>query len=274
MASSSFSTQLLEKPADWAREEGHSDTPSHSGKTDVRFPPKDLTQHQSLPLWEELLPVAQTSTPGYYSRPEVPCPVPSVRQPAQGPLRNSVNIRWAKRHLPQVVGCESAKVGCPSGHEREGRAGPAEGSIPGDLGCRVSSFPTLPCVWTAHSSPAGPLGLVASLLPHPCPALLSTSCLLSDPGVFLHPCRLSVHSPEVLLLPPSLWPSGLLPPFCTPGTSSHPVRFPLTGRELLRGEGAAWWVGTGPGPCRSWLTDQVVRNGEHLPRAGVGQSVP
>ena len=104
MASSSFSTQLLEKPADWAREGGHAETPNHSRKTDVRFPPKDLTQHQSLPPWEELLPAAQTSTPVYYSRPEALCPVPGVRQPAEGPLRNSMNIRWAKGHLPQVVG--------------------------------------------------------------------------------------------------------------------------------------------------------------------------
>lgn len=66
----------------------------------MRFPPKDLTQHQLLPPWEGCCPVAQTSTPGYYSRPEVPCPVPGVRQPAQGPLKNSVNIRWAEGHLP------------------------------------------------------------------------------------------------------------------------------------------------------------------------------
>ena len=89
----------------------------------MRFPPKDLTQHQSLPPWEELLPAAQTSTHGYYGHSEAPCPVPGVRQPTRGPLRNSMNIRWAKGHLPQVVGCESAKVEYPSGHEREGRAG-------------------------------------------------------------------------------------------------------------------------------------------------------
>lgn len=78
-----------------------------------------------------------------------------------------------------------------------------------------------------------------------------------------------VHSPEALLLPPSLWPSGLLPRaahrhILTPSTLS------LIGRELLREEGAAWQLVTGPGPHRSWLTEQVVRNGGRLPRAGVG----
>ena len=187
----------------------------------MRFPPKDLTQHQSLPPWEELLPAAQTSTPGYYGHSEAPCPGPGVRQPTRGPLRNSMNIRWAKGQLWVV---RVQKWNIHLGMREKAELGPAEGSIPGDLGCHVSSFPTLPRAWTAHSSPAGQLGLIASLLPHPCPALLSTSCL----RVFLHPCRLlgplsgSTSPPSQPLAQWSLAPVLHTEHILTPSThSSH-----------------------------------------------------
>lgn len=141
--------------------------------------------------------------------------------------------------------------------------GPAEGASLVTWGAVSAPSPPLPCVWTAHSSPAGPLGLVASLLPHPCPALLSTSCLLSDPGVFLSSSLLPLSplSGSTLLQPLAQW--SLAPALHT-GHILVTQYVPLTGRELLRGRGCLVG-GDSPGPCRSWLTDQVVRNGGHLP---------
>ena len=163
------------------------------------------------------------------------------------------------------------------GMKEKAELGPAEGSVPGDPGCHVSS--------TWHSAPSSPFRehgqhtpvqqvCLALQLPS-FPTLARLSCPLpvcpQTLRVFLHPCHLSGPLSGSTSPPSQPLAQWSLAPVPHTNTSSHPVLFPVIGRELLR-EGAAWRLVTGPGPHRSWLTEQVVRNGGRLPRAGVGWS--
>lgn len=67
---SSFSAQLLEKPADWAPRVGSRGDSQPQQENGLRFPPEGLTQHLSpAPCRKGCCPAAQISTPGRQAPP-------------------------------------------------------------------------------------------------------------------------------------------------------------------------------------------------------------
>lgn len=67
---SSFSAQLLEKPADWAPRVGSRGDSQPQQENGLRFPPEGLTQHLSpAPCRKGCCPAAQISTPGRQASP-------------------------------------------------------------------------------------------------------------------------------------------------------------------------------------------------------------